>query len=202
MTPQLAYPLPPGFHGLSPHKPIDFYLRHLPHWRQDGATYAVTFRLADSIPQARLRELRHLRKTWEATHPEPRTDADWQAYARQYTRQVKAWMDEGHGACHLRDRDLAAIVTESLLHFNGDHYELGAFVVMPNHCHAVVRPFNDWQVEAIVGTWKQYTALRLNRALGLQGHFGRARLSIELSATEFTFGTAFSISATIHKTRD
>jgi hypothetical protein len=45
-------PDPPGFRGLDPNLPIRFYQRHLPHWRQVGATYFVTFRLADSIPQA------------------------------------------------------------------------------------------------------------------------------------------------------
>ena len=29
---------------------------NLPHWRQDGVTYFVTFRLADSLPQAKLDE--------------------------------------------------------------------------------------------------------------------------------------------------
>ena len=152
MHPLLAYPLPPGFRGLDLRKPIHFYVRHLPHWRQDGCTYAVTFRLADSIPQSRLRELRQLRKTWEAKHPEPRSEADWQAYAAEYTRLVNAWMDEGHGACHLRDRKMATIVADCLRHFDGDHYELAAFVVMPNHCHAIVQPLGEWQLEAIVGT--------------------------------------------------
>src|SRR4051794_6353839 len=34
-------PAPPGFQGLHPHKPLTVYVRHLPHWRQDGATYFV-----------------------------------------------------------------------------------------------------------------------------------------------------------------
>ena len=48
---------PPGFQGLHSDIPVTFYYRHLPHWRQDGATYFVTFRLADSLPQMKLREL-------------------------------------------------------------------------------------------------------------------------------------------------
>ena len=41
------------------------YQRHLPHWRQDGATYFVTFRLADSLPQSKLDELKALKAEWE-----------------------------------------------------------------------------------------------------------------------------------------
>ena len=40
---------PPGFQGLRTDIPVTVYYRHLPHWRQDGATYFVTFRLADSL---------------------------------------------------------------------------------------------------------------------------------------------------------
>ena len=50
-------PAPPGFHGLHPHKPLTMYHRNLPHWRQDGATYFVTYRLADSLPQCKVDEL-------------------------------------------------------------------------------------------------------------------------------------------------
>jgi hypothetical protein len=42
-------PAPPGFQGLHPDIPVTFYYRHLPHWRQDGATYFVTFRLAEHL---------------------------------------------------------------------------------------------------------------------------------------------------------
>jgi hypothetical protein len=58
-------PPPPGFQGLHPDKPVTVYQRHLPHWRQDGATYFVTFRLADSLPQSKLEELAGLKAAWE-----------------------------------------------------------------------------------------------------------------------------------------
>lgn len=42
---------PPDFQGLRPDRPLTMYHRKLPHWRQDGATYFVTFHLADSLPK-------------------------------------------------------------------------------------------------------------------------------------------------------
>lgn len=45
---------PPGFQGLDPHRPLTVYYRFLLHWRQDGATYFVTFRQQDSLPRVKL----------------------------------------------------------------------------------------------------------------------------------------------------
>lgn len=52
---------PPGFQGLREDLPLQVYTRHMPHWRQAGATYFVTFRLGDSLPEARLLELERLK---------------------------------------------------------------------------------------------------------------------------------------------
>ena len=65
-------PPPPGFRGLQPDIPVKMYQRHLPHWRQKGATYFVTFRLADALPQSKLDLLKRWRETWEREHPSPR----------------------------------------------------------------------------------------------------------------------------------
>jgi hypothetical protein len=77
MTETFNLDAPPGFRGLHPDLPIRIYHRRLPHWRQDGATYAVTFRLADSLPQEQLQSLKRWRELWERSHPAPRCDADW-----------------------------------------------------------------------------------------------------------------------------
>lgn len=58
---------PPNFRGLDPDKPIRVYYRYLPHWRQDGATYFVTFRLGDALPQEKLEYLQRL--CGMGTHP-------------------------------------------------------------------------------------------------------------------------------------
>jgi REP element-mobilizing transposase RayT len=56
-------------------------------------------------------------------------------------------------------------------HFDGDRYELGAYVVMPNHTHAVVRPLacTVHPLEAIAGSWKQFSAKRINDCTGGKG---------------------------------
>ena len=84
---------PPSFRGLHPDLPITVYHRHLPHWRQNGATYFVTFRLADALPQSKLNELKKWREHWERSHPLPRSEKEWEVFAREFTRKTEAWMD-------------------------------------------------------------------------------------------------------------
>ena len=74
---------PPGFQGLCEDLPLTVYERHLPHWRQDGATYFVTFRLEDSLPQPKLRELELFKAEWERQHPPPRSADDKERLTRE-----------------------------------------------------------------------------------------------------------------------
>src|SRR5579872_5207890 len=92
-------PPPPGFRGLDPGKPLTVYHRHLPHWRQDGASYFVTFRLADSLPQEKLDQLAYVKREWERSHPPPRSQKDWEGVARLTLARAEAWLDQGMGAC-------------------------------------------------------------------------------------------------------
>jgi putative transposase len=154
---------PPGFRGLDLHGPMRFYYRHLPHWRQEGATYFVTFRLADALPQERLRELQSLRQHWEATHPPPRAPEDWDSYARQVTVKAERWMDEGYGCCYFRETQPARWLSDALLHFQEERYFVSCFTVMPNHCHLVIRPFVGHELERILKVCKGYVAWQINR---------------------------------------
>jgi len=160
---------PPGFCGLRPDLPLSVYRRHLPHWRQAGATYFVTFRMADSIPQSKLQELNLWRQQWERTHPEPRKEEDWEAYAKHYMTLIERWMDEGHGECVFQDAECAEILREALMQYAGERYDLFAYVVMPNHCHVVVQPLSDWELEKIIGRWKGASGRVVNAKLGRSG---------------------------------
>src|ERR1039458_3444797 len=44
-------PVPLPFMPFDKSRPASIHTRALPHWQQEGATYFVTFRLADSLPQ-------------------------------------------------------------------------------------------------------------------------------------------------------
>lgn len=127
--------------------------RNLPHWHQPGATYFVTFRLADSLPVAvrgKLAEMQRLNAS----------DAfDW----------IGHYLDAGIGDCTLKDSRCAELVEETLRYFDGARYELGSFVVMPNHVHVLVRPISPATLSSVVHTWKSYSSHIINRHLGRSG---------------------------------
>ena len=141
----------PLFQPFDPHAPAAISARRLPHWRQAGCTYFVTFRLADSFPADLLRQ-------WEELQPKP-----------EFPEQFYQWLDQGHGQCLLRQPALATIVEAALLHFHGDRYLLGDYVIMPNHVHALVTPGGAQELSAILHAWKAFTAKNVNQALGQTG---------------------------------
>lgn len=160
---------PPGFRRFDPYRRLQVYSRHLPHWRQDGATYFVTFRFADALPQSKLVELQNLRAHWEYTHPEPRSKSEWDEYSRAFLRVAECCLDEGFGACYFKELRWADELYARLQHFNGQHYHLACSVIMPNHCHAVIRPFEGHTLENIVGAMKSVSARRINAAMQRTG---------------------------------
>lgn len=160
---------PPGFRGLNPNKPIRKYIRHLPHWRQDGAYYAVTFRLADSLPKEKLDLLKSMRREWELKFPEPRSEQAWEDYARSVTNRVNEWLDQGAGECHFKNSAFADNLERSILHFQNEHYHVACYVVMPNHCHLILCPFQGHELEKVIGKIKGVSSRFVNRELGRKG---------------------------------
>ena len=56
-----------------PFAEIEKHQNFLPHWQQPGATFFITFRLADSIPADLRAQWQAERAAWLTLHPEPRT---------------------------------------------------------------------------------------------------------------------------------
>jgi putative transposase len=159
---------PPGFRGLYTVLPVERYQRHLPHWRQEGATYFVTFRLADSLPQAKLAELRQQREVWRQMHPEADGE-EFDTFALEQMARIERWLDAGFGSCVLKKASARRGLDECLRRFDGERYELGAFVIVSNHAHVVVKPLGAWSLEQVDGAWKQYSAKCINRTTGRRG---------------------------------
>ena len=162
---------PPNFRGLDPGKPLSAYYRHMPHWRQDGATYFVTFRLVDSLPYEKTQQLKRLREEWERVSPSMRTKELEEQHARNVLHHVETSLDEGHGNCHFRDPRLASEMKKGLFHFHTERYFLSCFVVMPNHCHLVIRPFDGWKLEKILQGLKGAVARQCNLIISGAGSF-------------------------------
>jgi putative transposase len=132
--------------------------KYLPHFDSPGAQQYLSYRLADSLPAERRGE--------------------WQAFMAktddlEKQRELERYLDLGRGACHLRDSRVAELVQRNLWHHDGVKYRLLAWVIMPNHIHALIEV---WQAPLgqILQSWKGYTSKEANRILGREGTFWEA----------------------------
>jgi REP element-mobilizing transposase RayT len=145
---------------------------HLPHLKREGGVYFVTFRLVGTLPAELLMQLKRERACLleqALAAKRPLTWHEQEELFRWYSSRVEQYLDAGHGECWLRQPAIAAIVADALRFHAGQRFELSAWVVMPNHVHAVVRPLPGWTLSKILQSWKGFTAHEANRLLGREG---------------------------------
>lgn len=150
-----------------------FHTRNtLPHLKREGGTYFVTFRLAGTLPAELILRLKAERTAIIEQARVAKRPLTWQEQEelfRWYSHRVDAFLDRGQGECFLRRPEIADLVAGALRHFDGQRYELRAWVVMPNHVHAVVWPKPPHTLSRILHSWKSFTATEANRILGRRG---------------------------------
>jgi DNA polymerase-3 subunit alpha len=184
-------PVPLTFVGFDKQRPAGIRWRNLPHWQQEGVTYFVTFRLADSLPQSvsgkwRLEREQALRaleqppelsatnsgqKTPEAEPAEVARRGQMEEITKTFRERLEAFLDEGRGECWLKNPAVAEVVEQALRHFDGERYVLGSYVIMPNHVHVLVRPLMNHALSEILHSWKSFTAKEANKILQRSGEF-------------------------------
>ncbi len=143
---------------------------YLPHWTLAGFTYAVCFRLANSLPREAMDEWQ-LERDGLAKLADRPTSPQWADLRDMLSSRVEALLDVGHGECWLRRPEIARILADALRRFDGERYRLAAWCVMPNHVHVVVRPLGDHTLPEILKAWKGFSGRRANQALNLWGEF-------------------------------
>ena len=164
----------------NPHRSGIHSRGYLPHVKREGASYFVTFRLDDSLPREvllkfqaeRAQRLQTLlaRRDPAKSEPVPDPTAETEeTIDRDYHRRVERYLDQGAGACWLRQPDIAELVANALRHFDGQRYLLSAWVVMPNHVHAVLWPMPNHLLGDILRSWKGYSAHEANQRLQRTG---------------------------------
>lgn len=145
--------------------PRGWYSRgYLPHYDGQNLIQSVTYRLADSLPQEKLKQLEESLKDLPDTEREV-----------ERRKQIENWLDAGMGCCALQHPEVAHFVQDSFLHFHRERYDLHAWCIMPNHVHVLVEPITD--LATIVQGWKSYSArwvLKESRHLGCQLPDGQA----------------------------
>jgi putative transposase len=128
---------------------------YLPHRDEPGLTQFVTFRLADSFPEA-------LRSEWEYL---------WKIEDERERRvQLENYLDRGKGKCYLRYPEVARLVEGALRFFDGARYELRAWTIMSNHVHVLFK-VDAVPMSKILESWKKHTAIKANPLLKRSGAF-------------------------------
>ncbi|MGD0866531.1 MAG: transposase [Rhizomicrobium sp.] len=125
---------------------------YLPHFDAGAVVQTITFRLADSLPRALY----------------ARIVADL-ADDAELRPTLDRLIDEGRGECLLKVAGNAQIVCEALEYFDGERYRLVAWVVMPNHVHAMIEQIGGYALGEIVHAWKSYTVKAINKRRGSKG---------------------------------
>ncbi len=126
-----------------------WYSRYLPHFDSGNVNQFVTFRLADSLPQNVLEQI----------------EVDLRDFSGnvdiEKIRRIERFIDQGYGSCILRESECAKIVQDSLQYHDGKHFQLHAWVVMPNHAHFLARFDEGQSLPEALQSLKSYTAHRL-----------------------------------------
>ena len=155
------------------HNPLvaGFHFRGvLPHLKKEGGTYFVTFRQASALPKEVLLRFKHERDAilqQALAAKRPLTWHEQEELFRWYSSRVDKYLDAGHGTCHLSNPELASLVAGAVQFFDGQRYELCAWVVMPNHVHLLILP--RVPVPTITRWLKSWTARQANEMLGQAG---------------------------------
>jgi REP element-mobilizing transposase RayT len=131
---------------------------YLPHLKEAGGTYFVTFRLSGTLPKEVLdrfeEEHRRLREKKERSHQ-----------VLTLSTRIDEYLDAGHGESFLARPEIADLVRNAFLHFDKVRYDLHAWVIMPNHAHALLTPKGGHTLSAILHSWKSFTGSEANKIL-------------------------------------
>jgi REP element-mobilizing transposase RayT len=140
----------------------------------EGATYFVTFRLGDSLPQSALESFKLERRNILLTaqrQSRPLAPTEWERLDELFSERIESQLDNGRGACYLRKPEIAEVIAGALQFFEDQRYRQFAWTVMPNHVHTVFRPLRSWPLAKILRAWKSFTSEEANKLLDRQGDF-------------------------------
>ncbi|MCF7788105.1 MAG: transposase [Prosthecobacter sp.] len=164
------------FRPFNSNEKVQRHYGKLPHWQQQGTTYFITSRLADSLPVHVLETWSKLRDAWLQAHGisstkeiDQFTEEQRHAYHREFTARFHELLDAGHGDCPLADPACADVLIRKLLEGHGTDYHLDTWVIMPNHFHALVEPVEGRWLSDMVQRWKGGSAREINRTRGTSG---------------------------------
>jgi putative transposase len=114
--------------------------RALPHWYKPGAAHFVTYRLANTLPVAVIRNLKERKEHLLKQKTDRTLSEHHQHVHKQLFAAYDNYLDRVSDVDWLRNPRIAAIVRRNLYYHDGTKYHLHAYCVMPNHVHVLFTP--------------------------------------------------------------
>jgi REP-associated tyrosine transposase len=157
----------------------EFYRTNLPHYQPEGVIFAITFRLAFTLPQSILEKLKNEKLEYNRKSL-LLTGNDKINYELEFNRKCFEDFDYfidryQSGRNWLSKSELAGIVYDSLLFLNHKKYILHCFTIMPNHVHLIIKPMKNNEsyhaIADILRSLKGFTARQCNKILHQKGQF-------------------------------
>jgi REP element-mobilizing transposase RayT len=133
---------------------------YLPHFDGMAKPQFITTHLADSIPTKVIEK-------WKREL----SQIPYEQEKILLQKRIQKYLDLGYGNSYLRRVEVAAMVQESLLKFDGIRYRLFAWVVMPNHTHSLMTRSDNDTLESIFQAFRSYTSHEANKILHRKGQF-------------------------------
>ena len=125
--------------------------RRLPHWQPEGVGYFVTWRLAGSLPVAAVADL-------------------WTTQGAAFVAGDRLLDAAPSGPRWLAEPEVAAVVAEVQREGAEEgRYDLGSWVLMPNHVHILLKPRDNLPRE--IAWIKGRMAFEANRIIKWSGSF-------------------------------
>jgi REP element-mobilizing transposase RayT len=131
---------------------------YLPHIDAPNTTQFLTWRQDDALPS-------HVVAQWKLELRDL-PDGDRK---QELASRIEKYCDEGHGSCVLRDPRAARAAELILLEHHCRLYKLHAWVVMPNHVHALLTPAEDVTLAEVLKRVKGASSHDVNKSLGRSG---------------------------------
>jgi len=116
----------------------------LPHIYPIGATFFITFRLADSLPQHIFKKLKFEFDIEESKIKKVVFDTNakeemlYDLRKKLFGKFDQQLDSHPYGACHLKDSMIAQILWDKIFQYHGKYYNVEALSVMPNHVHMLL----------------------------------------------------------------
>ena len=147
-----------------------FYARKLPHIQPLEKTFFITYRLVDSIPMCRIKELNEIADQRKKT---VKTEEEKYKEDKRHFGLIDNQLDKSANEPYWLKQDaVATIVANSLQFCDGKFYKLWCYCIMPNHVHLVITTLKDAPpLYNILQKHKRHTAKECNKLLNRCGQF-------------------------------